>query len=138
MIVFRIARTKQAPAEINDREGVTIDACGNLYVADETNKRIRKVTFNPTCSLASLNTNEINNIHEISIFPNPANDLLQINNLKTPSTYQLTSIIDSILQHGTIQQGINPISIRSLPSGMYLLELVDEQGNKTVKKIIKQ
>jgi hypothetical protein len=38
--------------------GVTIDKCGNLYIADHQNMRIRKVTFNPyatpTVSLAAV------------------------------------------------------------------------------------
>lgn len=32
-------------AQINNPEGLAIDACGDLYIADDANSRIRKVTF---------------------------------------------------------------------------------------------
>ena len=40
-------------AQINRPEGVAVDACGNVYIADDLNHRIRKVTFtnNPTIAL---------------------------------------------------------------------------------------
>ena len=32
-------------AELNETTGVSVDACGNLYIADVSNERIRKVTY---------------------------------------------------------------------------------------------
>jgi hypothetical protein len=37
-------------AQIHFPEGVATDECGNLYIADEANSRIRKVSFNPGCN----------------------------------------------------------------------------------------
>ncbi len=34
-------------AQVYNPEGVAVDQCGNLYIADGNNHRIRKVTFNP-------------------------------------------------------------------------------------------
>ncbi len=34
-------------AQILNPQGVSFNPCGNLYIADESNNRIRKVTFNP-------------------------------------------------------------------------------------------
>lgn len=34
-------------AQLYNPEGVATDACGNLYIADAANYRVRKVTFNP-------------------------------------------------------------------------------------------
>ncbi|MES2702726.1 MAG: T9SS type A sorting domain-containing protein [Bacteroidota bacterium] len=34
-------------AKLHNPEGVVTDVCGNLYIADDANNRIRKVTFNP-------------------------------------------------------------------------------------------
>jgi hypothetical protein len=49
------------------------------------------------------------------------------------------TIIGAIVQQGTLQAGSNTtISVSALPSGMYLLEMIDEEGNKSVKKIIKE
>ena len=128
-------------AEIWLPEGLAIDACGNIYISDLQNQRIRKVTFNPSCSsvdTASLNTSTINSIVPVSIYPNPTNNLLQIENIATPTYYSLLSIVGATLQHGVLKEGNNSISLNALPSGMYLLELIDDEGNKTVKKIIKE
>ncbi len=35
-------------AELNEACGISFDACGNLYIADHSNERIRKVTYPPT------------------------------------------------------------------------------------------
>jgi hypothetical protein len=42
------------------------------------------------------------------------------------------------MQQGTLKEGDNTISLQSLPLGMYIIELTDNEGNKTIKKIIKQ
>ena len=47
---------------VSDAEGVTVDACGDLYIADDNNRRIRKITFpvpiltTPSISLAGIIT----------------------------------------------------------------------------------
>jgi len=120
-------------SEINHPEGVMLDSCGNIYVSDLFNFRIRKITF-PHCGYLSVE-NEI--AHNFAIYPNPAYDILNIDVLKTPSIYHLQNIIGATLRQGTLQQGNNTISIQSLPPGMYLLQLTDEEGNKTVKKVVK-
>jgi hypothetical protein len=38
-------------AQIHNPEGVAIDACGNVYIADDANRRIRKVTYDTSCHL---------------------------------------------------------------------------------------
>ena len=35
-------------AEIYNPEGIAVDACGNIYIADDNNKRIRKITYPST------------------------------------------------------------------------------------------
>ncbi len=42
-------------AQINHPEGIAVDLCGNLYIADEVNNRIRKVT-NPSIPSVSITT----------------------------------------------------------------------------------
>jgi hypothetical protein len=42
------------------------------------------------------------------------------------------------MQQGTLNEGNNSISLQAIPDGMYLLELTDEQKNRTVTKIVKQ
>jgi len=123
-------------AQIYNPEGIAFDSCGNVYIADDANCRIRKITF-PKCHYLGVE-NENNANLNLSIYPNPTYDQLNINNLKTPSTYHLLSIVGAAVQQGTLKEGNNTISILSIPNGMYMLEIIDEQKNRTVNKIIKE
>lgn len=121
-------------AELNYPSGVAYDSCGNLYIAEANNKRIRKVAFNPACwpagVLQIVNT-------ELVTYPNPCTDEISIANVKAQTNYVLLNISGIIEQSGMLQTGNNTIPIPSLPPGIYLLELTDNEGGKTVRKIVK-
>jgi len=74
----------------------------------------------------------------ISIYPNPTNELLQIDNVTAPTNYRILNLVGSSMQQGILKQGSNSISVRSLPVGMYLLELTDEVGRREVRKVVKE
>ena len=122
-------------AEFNHPYGLAIDSCNNLYISDGQNNRVRKVSFNPACW-----PENINNITpvSISIYPSPATDFLNIDNIQTKTTYHLLNIIGTSIQQGTLQQGSNSVSVQALPAGIYLLQFTDNSGTVTVHKIIKQ
>jgi hypothetical protein len=127
-------------AQIFDPEGVSFDMCGNLYIADEANRRIRKVTYNPTC--IPIDTNHHNeavvNVAAIdfSISPNPANTEITVN--------AGNGFINSITLFNTLGQQVymsqftnttkTTIDISYLPPGIYLLKVNDTY----IKKVIKQ
>ena len=46
--------TPATSAQIHHPEGVAIDACGNLYIADEGNNRIRKVNYPPLLTVPTI------------------------------------------------------------------------------------
>jgi len=129
--------------------GLAFDTCDNLYIGDVNYARIRKVTFNPA-PCTTLNIGSINTENTLNIYPNPTYDELNINSLKTPSTYRLLSIVGAAVQQGALKEGNNSISIQSIPNGMYMLEITPlapvmvsspSQGQgkaRTVSKIIKQ
>ncbi len=117
--------------------GVTFDPCGNLYIAEAVNKRVRKVTFNPTCDLESLNIAVENTAKNISIYPNPANNELQIENVQPGSGYKLYDVVGAIKQQGILPQSNNTIPLH-LPPGIYLLQIADGKGARTIHKIIKE
>ncbi len=71
------------------------------------------------------------------IYPNPTNHLLHIDNLQTNAGYRILSIVGAAIQHGLLHTGSNELNIRDLPPGMYLLE-VNEQGKRTIQKIVKE
>jgi hypothetical protein len=46
-------------AQISSPEGIAIDPCGNLYIADEANNRIRKVTYPPTLTTPTISVSGV-------------------------------------------------------------------------------
>ncbi len=125
-------------ASLDYPSGLSFDPCWNLYITEANNRRIRKVTFNPICDLSTLEASAIEKAQDISIYPNPANDELQIENANPNSEYKLYNLVGIILQHGVLQYSSNTIQLNTLPPGMYLLQIADSKGERTVHRIIKQ
>jgi sugar lactone lactonase YvrE len=119
-------------AEIDNPAGVVFDSCGNLFIA--AMDRVRKISYNPACW-----PEKVDNItpQNLSIYPNPAYDLLHIDNIKTQSTYYLINTIGSTLQQGTLQAGSNNIPVQSLPPGVYILEISGD-GVRDVVRVVKE
>jgi Secretion system C-terminal sorting domain/NHL repeat len=123
-------------AELNEPTGITFDNCGDMLICQVNTPRIRKVLFNPECwpdEVKPVNTNLL-----ISIYPNPVNKELYIDNLESQAAYIIYNIVGTSVQRGILRKGENAINISSLLPDMYLLELVDEEGNRTVKKVMKE
>ena len=127
--------TAAISAEFDFPCGIVFDSCDNLYISDNGNNRVRKVSFNPLClPLAIDNVKE----ETVNIYPNPTSNELQIDNVPKPTNYNLHNIVGATLQHGTLKEGSNSISLSLLPTGMYLLELIDDEGNRVVRKVVKE
>jgi hypothetical protein len=84
-----------------------------------------------------LGVNTLINNGGVEVYPNPANSLLNIKTV-TNVTYKLTDIIGTEKQKGILPKGEHSITITALPQGMYLLELIDEQGMREVRKVVKE
>jgi hypothetical protein len=122
-------------AKLNLPQGITLDTCGNLYIADFGNNVVRKVTF-PHCHY--LRVTEPNSYTNISTFPNPAHDFLNAENIYDKTEYIIFNTIGQVMRQGVLKPGSNIISLNLLPAGIYLLELIDESKQRIVKKVIKQ
>ncbi len=122
-------------AKFNFPIGVAFDTCDNLYISDNGNNRIRKVTY-LECNYLSVDDNQPN--ITITISPNPTTSTLQINNLKTTSQYQLYNMLGASIMQGTLKPGNSTLPMDALEPDIYMLALIDEEGEKTVHKIVKQ
>ncbi len=77
----------------------------------------------------------------ISIYPNPADNQVVISN-KTKQTIQKVVMLDmsgKLIQEVNLNNSLaeNPVSIKSLPTGTYLLQIVGEKQT-VVKKLVKK
>ena len=75
---------------------------------------------------------------EVSIYPNPVDAILNVDNVPAPVSYRLLSIVGSVLLQGTLQPGNNNVSTQALSPGIYMLEISNAEGQKTITKIVKQ
>ena len=109
---------------------VTIDASGNLYVADMYNNKIRKIT-QPLC----VTQNDI--ALNIILYPNPVATSITI---KSEKNYVIDKIIIRDL-FGKIlltqMQNNSSINVESIAKGCYFVEIYSGE-NKVMKKFIKE
>lgn len=119
-------------AEIYIPEGVVTDACGSLYIAEDANCRIRKVTFNPDCWLASVQNITSNNT--INIYPNPATTELTISSSNLITSIAITNILgQTVYTHEYNSQQVQ-VDVADLPKGMYLVRINGSEVRKFVKE----
>lgn len=86
-----------------------------------------------------ISTNEISVINNLSIFPNPANNYLQINNDLVITGYEIIDILGNIIikEAGAISN--NKINISQLPTNnIYMLKVTDNNGIISSAKFIKE
>lgn len=86
-------------------------------------------------NLATLSINEVSLEDYFSIYPNPANDFIIINNtdwIKNKTLYSITG--QFIKQEGNQNEKID---ISNLQQGVYLLEIETTNNQKVTKKILK-
>jgi hypothetical protein len=83
-----------------------------------------------------MGINEVSNVFNISIYPNPATDNLTIE--APPSTViEITNIQGRLIKTFTATGNKTNISVSAFTSGVYILELRTEKGIK-VKKFVKE
>uniref|UniRef100_UPI00260665E3 T9SS type A sorting domain-containing protein n=1 Tax=Flavobacterium sp. TaxID=239 RepID=UPI00260665E3 len=96
----------------------------------ETNFFVAK--FGAACNLGT----ETPETAAIIAYPNPVKDLLHLDNSQDMD-YALYSLTGAALQSGSLEQK-GSIDLQDIAAGLYLLELRDHNGAKTVIKIVKQ
>jgi hypothetical protein len=124
-------------AELHEPYCITFDAIGNLYIADDANSSIRKVS-----NIAANNISHVTDIrYQILVFPNPAKDVINVemkgDNEKVQELEEIT--IYNVSGEAIIQnlkfnaQNQVQVDINKLPSGVYTLQI-----QNSYIKIIKQ
>lgn len=84
-------------------------------------------------------TNSIDNNsfdYLISLYPNPANNVLHISSEITFEKIQITNPIGNIIKEGSLSS--TSINITELQAGVYFAKLIDSKGTIATKKFIKQ
>ena len=120
-------------AKLNYPSGVAPDLFGNLYIADGSNFRVRKV--NLTLAVPDLNGRNI--LSDANVFPNPATTEITISNAPN-STVTLFDMSGRQVKKAGIRSSKETININDLPAGIYLVHVAGEHGSKKNIKIVKE
>jgi PKD repeat protein len=73
------------------------------------------------------------------VFPNPFNDNIMIStDSEENRRFEIVSIDGKLVQSGQINNQLNTISTSELGAGIYMLNVIDNNGRKFVQKIVKQ
>lgn len=81
-------------------------------------------------------SNENFSVDEFTVYPNPANNVLNINSASGIEKIEIFDITGKrVLENTSLTN--NQLNVSSLNRGVYMLRLEDANGNKTVKKLIK-
>lgn len=108
------------------------DAFGNLYIADSSNHKIRKISN----AFLNIDLNEIKD-DGLKIYPVPAKDILNISFNKKITSISLYNILGQEVMTELINNSKGSLDISRLVSGTYVVKINADNTIKTVK-ILKQ
>lgn len=119
-------------AQLDNPQGLTTDAAGNLYIADHWNNRVRRVNYPNT----DINTHNTPNA-QIILYPNPATNIL---NIATQtgffnSEFEIKNTLGQTVIKSVFKQEID---VSSLASGFYTFQLTNSNNQTFVNKFIKE
>ena len=92
-------------------------------------------------SMATIATEEASAAQKITVYPNPAKDVLTIGGIGVGESYTATIVsvlgkqVSTSLVVGGTSAGLN---VKNLAAGVYLLELVDTNGEKQTLRFVKE
>lgn len=79
----------------------------------------------------------VNNSQEISIYPNPANDKININSKNELAQVTISDLFGRVLATETNSKNIS-LDINAFASGIYLLTVYDIKGNSSTHRVVKK
>ncbi len=125
-------------AKLNNPTGIVLDITGNLFIADEYNQRIRKVTNVAAAGIEQFaNSNE-----QVTVYPNPASTSLTLTLSKVEGTCSV-SIYDMmgklVMQHTCFPpsegQG-EAINVADLNEGVYNISIASNGATANKRVVI--
>ena len=105
----------------------------NKILSEEQNGNTARTIHNYDSALV-LSIDSVEDVNGFSIYPNPVKNVLNIKTLKTIEAVE----VYNMLGRRVMTSNSTKINVEQLSGGIYTVKVIDNLGNKTVKKIIKQ
>lgn len=109
------------------------DSNGELFITSLYTGNVFRIVEDPL-SVDDISTNEI------KMFPNPANNSLTFDFVSSENHIDSINIYDvqgkSVKSHSQFEQQLTTISTKSLNSGIYIVEIIGINGNKSIRKLV--
>eukprot|EP01035_Chromulina_nebulosa_P018805 gene18805-24572_t len=114
--------------------GVAVDTCNNLYISDNRNHRIRKISFNPDCIPTSVK--DVSTYHAVfvKLYPNPTNSNVTVEGKGIRSVAVWNVVGQVMSEHVYKKTDKVTVDISNLPSGVYMVRVNDAWVGKVVKE----
>ena len=122
-----------ALAQLQGPTGVWESASGDIYIADASNNRIRKIVGS---GYKTTGTNAVSE-NNVSVFPNPSNGTftIQTNSIPDNGSFEVYNLTGEKVFAGTISQQQTVVTIEQ-PAGVYTILLRSASGMSSHKVTI--
>ncbi|HTB31627.1 MAG TPA: T9SS type A sorting domain-containing protein [Bacteroidia bacterium] len=119
-------------AELYLPESIAVDAMGNIYIGDELNNRVRKVTI-------STGINEFASAHNpVAIYPVPNSGSFTISGIAQGQIIELYNYLGQQLSSTIADKATIQFDISGYPNGIYLIRVQNKDGSiVATKKVVK-
>jgi hypothetical protein len=111
----------------------TYHVCVTVYTECGSDMSCSNVVIHIPSEIAS----EISK-RNVKAYPNPANDVLNITGLSETAGYRLLNMTGMSVSQGILQQGSNTISMKDFATGVYILSLNSESGERNIVRVVKE
>ena len=122
-------------AKLSWPQGIAIDTCGNVFVADNNNARIRKIALNPDCLPMAVPEVTGNTGTTQTIYPNPATATVTINAGEAIAHISINNAVgQQVLElHPSGSKKSVETNVQHLPAGIYVVMVNGLYAGKMVK-----
>ena len=110
----------------------TYHVCVTVYTDCGNDTHCSDVVIHLPSDIAGVISNS-----NIQVYPNPANDALNITGIFEKTNFKLLNVTGSAVAQGTFEPGKNRVSMNLLASGVYILELKGENGERNIVRVVK-
>jgi streptogramin lyase len=122
-----------AAASFYSPTGIYVDDLGILYVGDQFNHKIRKISP----EIAGISENYLDK--SLVIYPNPTDHLIHINFLfdSQGASYMVTDVSGKQVMDGELSNKLTSLDFSNFSKGIYFIEVTVNQTKATKKIVLK-